>query len=92
VVLAAGLIATWNHPGRWSQTRASTLGINLLFTATYFQGMIAWLDTSHWFDERAGIVAAEFAFLFMAGCAAQFWRSQMTRIYSGAVMRPGLSC
>ncbi len=44
-VLAAGLVVAMNDPRIWSQTRASTLGFNLLCTATSFEGMIAWMDT-----------------------------------------------
>ena len=79
-VLAAGLIVAMNNRHRWSQTRASTLGVNLLFTATCFKGMIAWMDTSTWFNERMGIVAAEFALVFMAGYAVQFWLPQIARV------------
>lgn len=67
-VLAAGLIVAMYDPHRWSQTRASTLGVNLLFTATFFNGMIAWMDTSTWFDEQIGIVAAGFGLVFITGC------------------------
>jgi hypothetical protein len=79
-VLAAGLIVALYDPRRWSQTRASTLGVNLLFTATCFKGMVAWMDTSSWFNERVGIVAAVFALVFMIGCAVQFWLPQITRV------------
>jgi hypothetical protein len=79
-VLAAGLIVAMVHPRRWSQTRASTLGVNLLFTATCFNGMVAWLDTSNWFDEQLAIVAAGVSLAFLTGYAVQCWLSQATRI------------
>jgi hypothetical protein len=79
-VLAAALIVAMVDPFRWGQTRASTLGVNLLFCATYFNGMIVWMDTSSWFDERFGIGAAGLAFIFMAGYAVQLGVSQMARI------------
>ena len=78
-VLAAGLIVAMIDPLRWGQTRASTLGVNLLFSATYFNGMIAWMDTSTWFDEQVGIVAAGLALMFMAGYAVQLGLSQIAR-------------
>ncbi|HVX16013.1 MAG TPA: DUF5692 family protein [Pirellulales bacterium] len=79
-VLAAGLIVAMSDPRRWSQTRASTLGVNLLFTATSFEGMIAWLDTSTWLDEQVGIVAAGFTLVFMTGCAVPICLAQIARI------------
>ena len=79
-VLAAGLIVAMNNPSRWSQTRASTLGVNLLCTATCFKGMIAWMDTSTWCNEQAGIVVAGFALVVMAGYAVQFWLPQIERV------------
>ena len=51
-VLSAGLIVALYAPLRWSQTRASTLGFSLLGSATWFNGMIDWMDTSTWFDQR----------------------------------------
>jgi hypothetical protein len=42
--------------------------------------MIAWLDTSTWFNEQVGIVAAGFALVFMIGCAVQFWLPQIARV------------
>jgi hypothetical protein len=79
-VLAAGLIVTMIEPLRWGQTRASTLGVSLLFTATFYNGMVAWMGTSTWFDEQVGIVAAGFALMFMVGCAVQFWLAQIARV------------
>ena len=70
-VLAAGLIVALIEPRRWSQTRASTLGVNLLFTATYFNGMIDWMDTSSWFNEQVGIALAGFGLVFMTGCSVE---------------------
>ncbi len=67
-VLAAGLIVAMYDPRRWTQTRASTLGVNLLFTATCYQDMVAWLDTSTWFDQQIAVVAAGFGFAFMTAC------------------------
>lgn len=91
-VLAAGLIVAMYDPRRWSQTRASTLGVNLLFAATYFNGMIAWMDTSIWSDEQVGIVAAGFGLVFMTGCTVQFWLSQIGRIPAvGALTYDGVS-
>lgn len=84
-VLAAGLIVSMHHPGRWSQTRASTLGVNLLFTATCYQGMIDWLDTTTWFDEQAAFVAAGFAFAFMGGYAVQCWLLRISPVSLGNV-------
>lgn len=75
-VLAAGLIVALHDPRRWGQTRASTLGVNLLCSATFFNGMIAWMDTSTWFDERVALVAAGCGIMFMTLCAVHFWFSQ----------------
>jgi hypothetical protein len=66
-VLAAGGIVALVDPRRWGQTRASTLGFSLLCTATFYNDMVAWMDTSAWFDERMGIVAAGIAIVFMTG-------------------------
>ena len=91
-VLAAGLIVAMYDPRRWSQTRASTLGVNLLFTATCFKDMVAWMDTSTWFDEQVGIVAAGFGLVFMTGCTVQFWLSQIGRVPAvGALAYDGVS-
>lgn len=79
-VLVAGLIVAINDPRRWLQARASTLGVNLLFTATYFDDMIAWMDTSTWFDDEVAIVAAGFGLVLIAACAFPVWRSQVARI------------
>jgi hypothetical protein len=70
-VLAAGGIVAMVDPQRWGQTRASTLGFSLLVTATAYDGMIAWMDTTSWFDERIGVVAAGIAILFAMGHAVQ---------------------
>jgi hypothetical protein len=70
-VLAAGWIVAMIDPRRWGQTRASTLGISLLFTATFYNDMVAWMDTSNWFDERFGIIAAGIALVFITGHVVQ---------------------
>jgi hypothetical protein len=67
VLAAAGIVGLIDAP-RWVQTRAATLGVNLLCSATCFNGMIAWLDTSTWFDDRFALVAAGCSFLFLTGC------------------------
>jgi Family of unknown function (DUF5692) len=79
-VLAAGLIVAMVDPLRWGQTRASTLGVSLLITATFYNAMVAWMDTSTWFDEQVGIVAARFSLVFMIVCTVQVWVSQITRV------------
>jgi hypothetical protein len=79
-VLAAGLVVAMIDPHRWGQTRASTLGFSLLFTATFYSSMVAWMDTSTWFDEQAAIVAAALGLVFMTLCAVQFWLTQTTRV------------
>lgn len=89
-VLAAGVIVSVKHPGRWSQTRASTLGANLLFTATCYQDMVAWMDTSAWFHEPIGIAAAGFALAFMSGSAIQHCLPRLARVswHTAAAPRP----
>jgi hypothetical protein len=79
-VLAAGLIVAMFDSRRWSQTRASTLGVNLLFTATCFKGMIAWMDTSNWFDEELAIVAAGLSLVFLTSYAVQSWLSPISPV------------
>lgn len=79
-VLAAGLIVAMIEPRRWGQTRASTLGVSLLCTATFYKDMVAWMDTSTWFNEQIGIVAAGLAFLFMAGYAVQLGLSRIAQV------------
>jgi hypothetical protein len=79
-VLAAALIVALLNPRRWLQTRAATLGVNLLCSATSFGGMIAWLDTSAWFDQQLAIVAAGCSFVFMAGHAVQAWLSRFAPV------------
>ncbi len=79
-VLAAGLIVAMKDPRRWSQTRASTLGVNLLFTATCFKGMIAWMDTSTWFNEEVAIVSAGFALVVMSSWAVKFWLPHIAQV------------
>jgi hypothetical protein len=78
-VLTAGLIVSLVHPRRWSQTRASTLGVNLLFTATCYRDMLAWLDTTAWVDERVGMAASGIALVFMSGYAIRCWLPPIAR-------------
>jgi len=75
-VLAAGGIVAMIDPGRWGQTRASTLGFSLLFTATCYDDMVAWMDTATWFDEQLGIVAAGFALAYTSGYAVHLGTHQ----------------
>jgi hypothetical protein len=79
-VLAAGLIVAMIDPLRWGQTRASTLGFSLLCTATFYNDMIAWMDTSTWFDEQVAIAVAGFSAMFMTLCAVHSWFSQIARV------------
>jgi Family of unknown function (DUF5692) len=79
-VLAAGWIVAMIEPRRWGQTRAATLGISLLFTATFYNNMVAWMDTSSWFDEQLGIVAAGIAVVFMAGHVVQLGFSRIALV------------
>lgn len=72
-VLAAGLIIAMHDPRGWLQARASTLGVNLLFTATFFHDMITWLDTSTWFNEHVGFVIAAFGLVYMIAYTIPFW-------------------
>lgn len=90
-VLAAGLIVAMNDPRRWSQTRASTLGVNLLFTASSYQGMIDWLDASTWFDEQVGTLAAGFGLVFMIGCIVPCWLAQIARVGAAVSWNPSRS-
>jgi hypothetical protein len=76
-VLAAGLIVALYAPRRWSQARAATLGVSLLLTATCFQGMLAWMDTTTGFNAHVAIVAAAVSLVFMTLCAGHFWISQI---------------
>lgn len=64
-VLAAGWMVGMLAPSRWVQARSATLGVNLLFTATSFNGMIAWLDTTHWFHEQLASLAAGLALVYI---------------------------
>lgn len=83
-VLAAALIVGMCYPNRWAQTRTATLGLSLLFSATYLNRMVSWLDGTSWVNDQLAIVAAGIAFLFMAahfltGATAQAWRSHLTQ-------------
>jgi len=55
----------------WTQARAYTLGLNLLVSAAFYPEVTSWLNTTNWYDERTGIVAAGTAL----GCAVarQTW-------------------
>lgn len=77
-VLAAGLIIAMNDPRRWSQARAATLGVSLLVTATDFQGMVGWMDTSSWYSEPTANLAAGLGVLFMACIAISGLLPQIT--------------
>src|SRR5262245_59023421 len=79
-VLAAGLIVAMIDPLRWGQTRASTLGFSLICTATFYNDVIIWMDTSTWFDEQVAIAVAGFGAMFMTLCAVHFWISQIARV------------
>lgn len=78
-VLAAGLMIALNDPRRWSQARAATLGVSLLITATDFQGMVGWMDTSDWFDGQTAIIAAGLSAMFMACSAISSLLPQIAR-------------
>jgi len=71
-VLAAALIIGLIDPHRWLQSRACTLGLNLIAVATINTEMVAWLDTSNWFGHPFAGAAA--------GCAAAFavWHAAWT--------------
>lgn len=88
-VLAAALIVAMVAPHRWTQTRASTLGINLLFSATYLGPMISWLDTTRWVDERVGIVAAGIGLAFVLGHAIHTWLPQARQFGLQLSLRKG---
>jgi hypothetical protein len=79
-VLAAGGIVAMIDPRRWGQTRASTLGVSLLFTATFYNDMVAWMDTSNWFNERFAIVAAGIALVFIASHVVQLLFSRIAPV------------
>jgi len=64
-VLSAALILACIDPQRWLQTRAATLGLNLLFMATSYQGTLAVSDATGWFDERIAIIAASLSFAWL---------------------------
>jgi hypothetical protein len=64
-VLSAALILACIDPQRWLQTRAATLGLNLLFMATSYPGTIAVSDATGWFDERTAIIAASLSFAWL---------------------------
>jgi len=72
-VLAAALIVGLIDPHRWLQSRACTLGLNLIAVATINTRMIGWLDTTSWFDQRLGNAVAAFAAAFVVGYAAWAW-------------------
>jgi len=65
-VLSAALILACINPQRWLQTRAATLGLNLLFMATSYEGTLAVSDATGWFDERTAIIAASLSFAWLA--------------------------
>ena len=65
-VLLAALIVGLVYPHRWAQTRAATLGLSLLFSATYLSEMISWLDGTNWVDDQFALLAASCGFLLMA--------------------------
>jgi hypothetical protein len=79
-VLAAGWIVAMIDPCRWGQTRASTLGVSLLFTATFYNDMVAWMDTSNWFDERFGIVAGGIALVFTTSYVVQLLLPRIAQV------------
>jgi hypothetical protein len=65
-VLAAALMIGMLSPRHWAQTRAATLGLSLLFSATYLDQMVSWLDGTSWFNHQVATLAAGLAFIFMA--------------------------
>lgn len=65
-VLAAALLMALIDHQRWLQTRAATLGLNLLCMATSYSGTLALHDATPWFDERIAILAAALAFTWTA--------------------------
>lgn len=67
-VLLAGLVVGAIDPRRWTQARASTLGINLFAMATFNSDVISWMDTSNWSEAGLGIHAAGIALAIAAGC------------------------
>ena len=52
----------------------------MLFTATFYNDMVAWMDTSNWFDERFGIAAAGIALAFMTGHVVQLMVSPIAQV------------
>lgn len=60
-VLSAALILAAIDPERWLQTRAATLGLNLLLMATSYSGTLAVSDATGWFDERIAVIATAMA-------------------------------
>jgi hypothetical protein len=67
-VLAAALIVGLIDPRRWLQTRACTLGLNLMMMATFDAETTAWLDASAWLDATAvlWVAAAALAVTLLA--------------------------
>jgi len=64
-ILATALIVAMIDPQRWLQTRAATLGMSLILTATSYSGMLNLIDTTCWFQEHIAIAVAIFAFGWM---------------------------
>lgn len=75
-VLASALIVAMIDPQRWLQSRTCTLGLNLLTMATVNSGMVSWLDTTSWYEEVWGLLAAGIALGVVASCLieAPVWR------------------
>lgn len=78
-VLAAALIVGLIDPRRWLQTRAATLGLNLLAMATFDAEMTSWLDGSAWFDATAALGVAVAALMVTVVSLARPWERTHSR-------------
>ena len=78
-VLAAALILGLADPERWLQARTCTLDLNLLAMATVNAELVAWMDTSHWHDDRATVVVAGVAFAATAAGTVRRFRRTIDR-------------
>lgn len=94
-VLLAALIVAMIDPQRWLQTRAATLGINLIFLATSYPGTIAVSDATSWIDEYSAQIAASISLLWTLAhtllnfdLARAFEKLRSHRLTQGFILSP----
>lgn len=72
-VLLAALVVGLIAPRLWTQTRSSTLGLNLLTMATFNPEMVSWLDASAWSGATASAGVAVAALVVTVVSLARPW-------------------